>query len=125
MIVLSYRDGEYIAQIVTYSVPETVKSAPVKIPHLPQQIRLKLLVDRDYHNPIAMSCGVGCRCGLDPTLLWLWLWRRLVVTPPIQHLAWEFPYAKGGVALKSKKERDYYNPLSSPGTVLAEAKLVN
>ena len=22
---------------------------------------------------IAVSCGVGCRCGLDPALLWLWL----------------------------------------------------
>ena len=21
---------------------------------------------------IAMSCGVGARCGLDPTWLWLW-----------------------------------------------------
>ena len=24
---------------------------------------------------LAMSCGIGPRCGLDPTLLWLW--RRL------------------------------------------------
>ena len=24
---------------------------------------------------IAVSCDVGCRCGSDPTLLWLW--RRL------------------------------------------------
>ena len=23
---------------------------------------------------MAMSCGVGCRCGSDP--VWLWLWQR-------------------------------------------------
>ena len=21
---------------------------------------------------VAVSCGVGCRCGSDPELLWLW-----------------------------------------------------
>ena len=21
---------------------------------------------------VAVSCGVGCRCGSDPALLWLW-----------------------------------------------------
>ena len=21
---------------------------------------------------LPVSCGVGCRCGLDPALLWLW-----------------------------------------------------
>ena len=40
-----------------------------------------------------MSCGVGCRHGLDPALLWLW--RRPVATAPIQPLAWEPPYAAG------------------------------
>ena len=29
-----------------------------------------------------MSCGVGCRCGSDPTLLWLWC--RLVAAAPIR-----------------------------------------
>ena len=38
---------------------------------------------------VAVSCGVGCRLGLDPTLLWLW--RRLVATAPIGPLAWEPP----------------------------------
>ena len=36
---------------------------------------------------IAVSCGIGCRCGLDPELLWLW--HRLAVTAPIRPLAWE------------------------------------
>ena len=40
-----------------------------------------------------MSCGVGCRHGSDPELLWLW--RRQVATAPIQPLAWEPPYAAG------------------------------
>ena len=49
-----------------------------------------------------MSCGVGCRCDLDPTLLWLW--RRLAATAPIPALAWEPSYA-AGVALKAKKKK--------------------
>ena len=43
---------------------------------------------------MAMSCGVGFRHCLDPTLLWLW--HRLIGS-----LAWELPYAVD-VALKSK-----------------------
>ena len=40
-----------------------------------------------------MSCGVGCRRGLDPALLWLWC--RPVATARIQPLAREPPYAVG------------------------------
>jgi len=40
-----------------------------------------------------VSCGVGCRSGSDPALLWLW--RRPVATAPIRPLAWEPPYAAG------------------------------
>ena len=47
-----------------------------------------------------MSCGVGCRRGSDPELLWLW--RRPVATAPIQPLAWEPPCA-ACAALKSQK----------------------
>jgi len=49
-----------------------------------------------------MSCGVGCRRGSDPTLLWLW--SRLGATTPIRPLAWEPPYATGAV-LKRKRKR--------------------
>ena len=49
-----------------------------------------------------MSCGVGRRCGSDPTLLWLWC--RLVATTPIVPQAWEPPYALG-VALKRQKDK--------------------
>ena len=40
-----------------------------------------------------MSCGVGCRHGYNPALLWLW--RRLAATAAIRPLAWEPPYAAG------------------------------
>ena len=64
---------------------------------------------------IAMSCGIGCRHGLDPALLWLWLWYRLAAIAPIQPRAWDLPYPTG-VALKSapskkkkkKKESSYF-----------------
>ena len=49
-----------------------------------------------------MSCSVGLRRGLDPTLLWLW--RRLVAAAPIGPLAWEPLYATN-VALKDKKTK--------------------
>ena len=58
-----------------------------------------------------MSCGVGCRRGSDPELLWLWLWRKLVTTAPIQPLAWEPPYATGAAQRNSKKKRDKYQDL--------------
>jgi len=48
-----------------------------------------------------MTCGVGHRCGSDPTLLWLW--RRPVATAPIRPLAGEPPYAKGAALEKGKK----------------------
>ena len=44
-----------------------------------------------------MSYCAGCRCGSDPTLLWLWLWPA--ATAPIGLLAWEAPYTTGA-ALK-------------------------
>ena len=50
-----------------------------------------------------MSCGVGCRRGSDPMLLWLW--RRLVATTPIRPLAWEPPYAVGADLEKTKRKK--------------------
>ena len=47
-----------------------------------------------------MSYGVGCRRGLDLTLLWLW--HRPAVIAPIRPVAWELLYAMGG-ALKRQK----------------------
>ena len=45
-----------------------------------------------------LSCGVGCRHGSDPELLWLY--RRLAALALIQPLAWELPYVTG-MALKT------------------------
>ena len=52
-----------------------------------------------------MSCGVGHRLGLDPTLLWLW--HRPAAAALIGPLAWESPYAVGESLKrqKTKKER--------------------
>ena len=47
-----------------------------------------------------MSCGADSRCGLDPTLLWLWP----ATTPPIGPLVWEPPCA-AGAALKRQKDQ--------------------
>ena len=67
-----------------------------------------------YGSGVAVSCGVGHRCGLDLALLWLW--RRLAAAGLIQSLAWEIPYATD-VALKSKtnkqkKQRWWRFPIS-------------
>ena len=48
-------------------------------------------------------CGVGCRCGSDPALLWLW--RRPVAAALIGPLAWEPPYAAGAAQRNSKKTK--------------------
>ena len=59
-----------------------------------------------------MSCGVGCRRGFDPALLWLWC--RLAAIAPVGPLAWESAYAMG-VALENrqrqKKKSIYINEL--------------
>ena len=50
-----------------------------------------------------MSCGVGHRHSSDPTLLWPW--HRPVATALIGPLAWEPPYATGGVPKKAKRPK--------------------
>ena len=54
-------------------------------------------------EPLAMSCGIGCRRGSDLALLWLW--GRPAAITSIQPLAWEPPYALGVALKKKKKER--------------------
>ena len=46
-----------------------------------------------WGSGVAISCGVGCRRGLDPELLWLW--PRPAAVALIRPLAWEPPYASG------------------------------
>ena len=50
---------------------------------------------------MAVSCGVGRRCGLEPALLWLWC--RLAAAALIRTLAWPLPYATGATIKKKKK----------------------
>ena len=52
---------------------------------------------------LALSCGVGCRYGWDPALLWFW--RRLAATAPIQPLSWEPPYATGAAQEIAKRQK--------------------
>jgi len=52
---------------------------------------------------LAMSCGVGCRCGSDLALLWLWC--RPAVVAPIRPLAWETPYAVSEALKRPKKKK--------------------
>ena len=54
-------------------------------------------------SSVAVSYGVGCRRGSDPTLLWLW--RMLVATAPIRPLAWEPPYAVGVALEKAERQK--------------------
>ena len=50
-----------------------------------------------------MSCGVDCRRGSDPELLWLWC--RSVATAPIGPLAWEPPYAAEAAQEMAKRPK--------------------
>ena len=52
---------------------------------------------------LAVSCGIGCRCSLDPQLLWLWC--RLAAVSPIRSLAWESPYGTDAALKKKKKKK--------------------
>ena len=52
---------------------------------------------------VAVSCGVGRRRGLDPTLLWLWC--RPAATALSRPLAWEPPYATGAAQEKTKDKK--------------------
>ena len=51
-----------------------------------------------------MNCGVGCRGGSDPALLWLWC--RPAATAPIRPLVQEPPYAVGCSPKETKRHID-------------------
>ena len=54
-----------------------------------------------------MSCGAVCRCGLDPTLLWLWCRPAAIALTG----AWKPLYAVG-VALKRQKEQKFLKKIN-------------
>ena len=63
---------------------------------------------------LALSCGVGCRYGWDPALLWLW--RRPVATAQIQPLPWEPPDAVRVALEKAKNKNKQTNKQKKPKT---------
>ena len=71
------------------------------IPALAQWVNDPALPD-EQRCRCRLSCGVGCRRGSDPVLLWLW--RRPVATALIRPLAWEPPYATGAALEKAKRQ---------------------
>ena len=68
------------------------------IPDLAQSLTL------GWGSGVAMSCGVGGRCGWGPVLLWLWC--RPADAAPIRLLAWEPLYAVGAALEKAKRQKN-------------------
>ena len=62
------------------------------------------LTNPTRNHKVAVSCGVGHRCGSDPVFLWLWC--RPVSTALIRPLAWEPPYAAGPRKGKKTKKKN-------------------
>ena len=70
-----------------------------------------------WGSGVAVSCGVGRRCCLDPVLLWLW--HRPAAVAPIGPLAWELTYAVGEALKKANKQthwQNVYHKVPSAGT---------
>ena len=83
------------------------------VPIVAQQKQIQLVSMKMQFDPwpcsvgwescIAMSCGVHCRYGSGPSLLWLEC--RPAAVAPIWPLAWELPYAEDAV-LKNKQTKN-------------------
>ena len=56
-----------------------------------------------YGYDIAESCGVGCRCGSDCMLMWLW--HRPAAVALILSLAWELSYAASAALKRQRKKK--------------------
>ena len=54
-----------------------------------------------WGSSIAVTCGVGHRCGSDPMLLW----PGPAATAPIGPLTWEPPYAMGAALKRQKTQK--------------------
>ena len=67
-----------------------------------------------------MSCGVGCRCGLDPVLLWLQ--RMLAAMALIGPLAWESPCATGAAQEMAKRQKKKKEENHKPNYTLTTYK---
>ena len=87
-------------------VPVVAQWLRIRLGSMRFQVRSLALLS-GLGSGVAVSCGVGCRCGSDPKLLWLW--RRLTATAPIQPLAWEPPYATGAALEMAKRQKKNNN----------------
>ena len=67
-----------------------------------------------------MSCGVGCRCGSD--LVLLWLWHRPAAVAPMRPLAWGKPPYTTGAALKREKKKKKPLKVDTPITLIEDFK---
>ena len=85
-----------------YGVPIVAQPKRIRLGTMRLQV-CSLALLSGLRSGIAVSCGVGCRCGSDPMLLWLWC--RLAAVAPIGPLAWEPPCGKTA-ALKSQKNKN-------------------
>ena len=56
-----------------------------------------------WRSGVALSCGIGCRLGLNLALLWPW--HRPAATAPMRPLTWEPPYAAGTGPKRTKGEK--------------------
>ena len=68
-----------------------------------------------------MSCGVGCRHGLDPALLRLW--HRPAATTPIGPLAWEPPCAAETALETAERPKKKKNCIKIPTAKGAQENL--
>ena len=69
---------------------------------------------------MAVSHGVGRRCGSDPALLWLWC--RPAAAAPCRPLAWERPCVLGAV-LKQQPTKLKSSSFSVAGRTMNEKQL--
>ena len=65
---------------------------------------------RGWGSGVAVSLGLGHRCGLDLVLLWLWL----AAVAPIRLLAWELPHALGAALKKKTTKKEAQSNQHSP-----------
>ena len=69
-----------------------------------------------------MSCGLGCGCGSDPALLWLW--HRLLAIAPNRPLAWEPPCAAAAALKRQKKDKTNKQTKTKTKTHTTECSLL-
>ena len=81
----------YISIKLEKGVPIVAQQHPTQLVSMRTQV-LSLASLSGLRIWVAVNHGVGCRCGSDLALLWLWY--RLAVAAVIGPLGWKLPYAR-------------------------------